>query len=593
MADALQSLLSATADNGSRLIAVVPGSGDVTRAAVDAGADLLIALNAGHFRNCGNGSLAAYMPFSNANETTETLLCEHILPHAGSVPVIAGLCGPLDEPRARTYLDRLQALNIPAVTNWPAMGMIDGNFRAALEEDGKGTASEIETLRQAHELGFATVAFVYGKEDARRFADSGVDALILSLGVTRPIDDIREKRDLLQQAIARVNGMLSEVQKSGRKLPCLAYGGSVTNAEDVEQLFRLSGVDGFAGGSVFERLPLRDVTGSVVRRFKSAAVNLAQRSEAGGLGQMIGASAPMRQLFTLIKRIAPYDVNVCIEGPSGTGKELVATHIHRMSSRAHQPFVTLNCGAIPETLLESELFGHEKGAFTGAERRRLGKFELAHRGTLFLDEISTLSPHGQVALLRALQQREITRVGSESTIPVDVRVLAASNQNLVELVEQGGFRADLYHRLNQISIPVPALKTRLDDLPLLIDDIVRKLQIQLNRKFAGVSPRFMAKLQRNAWTGNVRELQHVILHAALCEDGPLLEGTHFVPVRDSILAEGVPGAGDRAGKDASWRQAVKRALRDANGNKSRAAATLGVTRKTLYAWIRELETADR
>ena len=587
-----QALFSRALESDARLIAVVPGSGDVTRAAVDAGADVLIALNAGFFRNSGNGSLAAYLPFCDANATTETLLREHILPHAGSIPVVAGLCGPADAPPARAYLERLKALRIPAVTNWPAIGMIDGNYRMALEEDGKGIGGEIETLRVAREQGFATVAFAYSNEDARRFAESGVDALILSLGFTRPIDDIREKRDMLQQAIARVNGMLSEVQKSGRKLPCLAYGGSVTNAEDVEQLFRLSGVDGFAGGSVFERLPLRDVTGSVVRRFKSVAANLAQRSDAGGLGQMIGASAPMRQLFTLIKRIAPYDVNVCIEGPSGTGKELVATHIHRMSSRAHQPFVTLNCGAIPETLLESELFGHEKGAFTGAERRRLGKFELAHRGTLFLDEISTLSQHGQVALLRALQQREITRVGSETTVAVDVRVLAASNQSLVELVEQGSFRADLYHRLNQISIPVPALKSRLDDLPLLIDDIVRKLQIQLNRTFAGVSPRFMAKLQRNAWTGNVRELQHVILHAALCEDGPMLEGTHFVPVREAIFGEPAPAA-ERNGKDAAWRQAVKRALRDANGNKSRAAATLGVTRKTLYAWIRELESADR
>ncbi len=578
----------ASLDAGTKLIAVVPGSGDVARAAVLAGADVLIALNAGFFRNSGNGSLAAYMPFGNSNAMTEALLREHVLPHAGNVPVIAGLCGPVDAPQTRDYIDHLKALGVTAVTNWPAMGMIDGNYRAALEAEGKGVGGEIETLAKARELGFATVAFVYSREEIGAFADAGVDAFILAMGVTRSIDDVREKRDQLQQAIARVNGMVEEVQKAGRKLPSLAYGGPVTSAEDVEQLFRLSNVDGFAGGTVFERLPQRDVTSAVVRRFKSVAANLGQRSEETGLGQMIGASAPMRQLFTLIKRIAPYDVNVCIEGESGTGKELVATHIHRMSGRAHQAFVTLNCGAIPETLLESELFGHEKGAFTGAERRRLGKFELAHRGTLFLDEISTLSPHGQVALLRAIQQREITRVGSETTIPVDVRVLAASNQSLPELVEQGRFRADLYHRLNQISVPVPPLRTRLDDLPLLIDDSVRKLQIQLNRKFAGVSPRFLAKLQKHAWTGNVRELQHVILHAALCEDGPLLEGTHFSPLKESVLVEVAP-VSERTGKDAAWRQAVRRALRDAKGNKSRAAVALGVTRKTLYAWMRDLE----
>jgi two-component system response regulator HydG len=384
--------------------------------------------------------------------------------------------------------------------------------------------------------------------------------------------------------------MLEEVQKSGRKIPCLAYGGPVTSAEDVEQLFRLSSVDGFAGGSVFERFPLRDVTGSVVRRFKSVAAERGERSLESGLGQMIGSSAPMRELFTLIKRIAPFDVNVCIEGESGTGKELVATHLHRISTRAHQAFVTLNCGAIPDTLLESELFGHEKGAFTGAERRRIGKFELAHRGTLFLDEIANLSPHGQVALLRAIQQREITRVGAEATIPVDVRVFAASNQGLLALVEQGRFRADLYHRLNQITVPIPPLRERLDDLPLLIEDILRKLRIQLNRKLAGVSPRFMTKLQKHAWTGNVRELQHVVLHAALREDGPLLEGTHFQAASNVILDRAFAANADRGGRDDAWRAAVRKALRDARGNKSRAAVALGVTRRTLYAWLRDLET---
>jgi DNA-binding NtrC family response regulator/predicted TIM-barrel enzyme len=581
MAD-IKGVLQRCIDRQARVVGVVTGSGEVARAAVSAEADLLIALNAGLYRQSGHSSLAAYQPYGNANEQTEAILHQHILPHAGGVPVVAGICSLAEGAETTEYLKRLKRLNVSGVTNWPSVGLIDGAYREALEDAGLGSRNEVALLQRAREMGFVTFAYAYNNVDVRVFLQGGADALILTMGVTRSIDDIREKRDRLQRAIVYLNGMLAEVKTWGRRLPCLAYGGPITSPDDAEQLFRMSNIDGFAGGSVFERLPMRDITGSVVRSFKSAAAERHEQADSG-LGQMIGSSAPMRELFALIRRIAPYDVNVCIEGESGTGKELVATHIHRMSSRAHQPFVTLNCGAIPETLLESELFGHEKGAFTGAERRRLGKFELANRGTLFLDEIATLSPHGQVSLLRALQQREITRVGAENTIPVDVRVLAASNQRLNELVEQGGFRADLYHRLNQITLQVPPLRERLDDLPLLLADILRKLQIQLNRKLSGVAPRFMTKLQAHAWTGNIRELQHAILHAALREDGPLLEGAHFAPNTEARAVESAKGAhGD------SWKQAVRRALRDARGNKSRAAAALGVTRRTLYAWLREI-----
>ena len=244
---------------------------------------------------------------------------------------------------------------------------------------------------------------------------------------------------------------------------------------------------------------------------------------------MLGRSPRMQELFGLIRRVAPFDVNVCIEGESGSGKELVAVHLHKLNRRANQPFVTLNCGAIPDTLLESELFGHEKGAFTGADRRRLGKFELAQGGTLFLDEIADLSPHGQVALLRAIQQREITRVGGDRPIPIDVRIVAASNQSLLRLSDQGRFRPDLYHRLNNVTLHVPPLRDRLGDLPVLIEDILARQQVQLGRRISGVSPRFLAKLNRHAWPGNVRELQHVLAQAALLEENLVLEGLHFQP----------------------------------------------------------------
>jgi len=262
--------------------------------------------------------------------------------------------------------------------------------------------------------------------------------------------------------------------------------------------------------------------------------------------------------------------------------------LHRHSARSRGPLITLNCGAIPDSLLESELFGHEKGAFTGAHRQRLGKFELAHRGTLFLDEIGDLSPHGQVALLRAIQQREITRVGGDVTIPVDVRIITASHQSLPQLIREKRFREDLFYRLNHISIRMPALRERMDDLHLLSDAILARLKVQLNRKAIGLSRRFVEKLALHTWPGNVRELEHVLRQAALLEESLVLSGRHFTP--QPLSAEAVPGSrpsptdrktSDRLGETA--RDAIANAL----GNKSRAAAQLGISRKTLYAWLRE------
>ncbi len=338
-------------------------------------------------------------------------------------------------------------------------------------------------------------------------------------------------------------------------------------------------MQGFAGGSVFERIPVQDAIGATIRRFKSVAASRFARTENVSLGEMIGSGTAMRQVFDLIRRAAPHDVNICIEGESGTGKELVATQLHRLSPRADRPFVTLNCGAMPESLLESELFGHEKGAFTGAERRRPGKFELAHRGTLFLDEIGDLSPRGQVALLRVLQQREVIRVGGETPFPVDVRVFCASNRPLAALVEAGEFRADLYYRLNALTVELPPLRRRREDLPLLVKAILASLTVRLSRPGLSLSPTFEDKLRRHAWPGNVRELQHVVTQAVLREDGPTLFGTFFDP-QQTCRAEA-------ASSPPSLRSQAEQALRDAQGNKSRAAATLGVTRKTLYRWLRQ------
>lgn len=594
------------------LLAVVAGSGQVALSAVGAGADFLMALNAGVYRNLGQGSLPAFLPFGNANAQTLRLLREHILPVAGGLPVIAGVqAGDAAHPLPELF-GKLHALGVMGVTNWPAVGFLDGTLRAAWERGGRGLAGEIGMLRAAQAAGFAVFGFVFTPEEARAFADAGVETLILHLGLTRQPEDVHATRDMLQLNQGALRAMLEAARSGGRKPRCLAFGGAVTEPEDLEELLRYCPLDGFAGGSVFERLPVGGILDSTVRRFKSvlrqpiAAQEGARggaRGSAPGMGPILGASAAMAKLFQIIRKVAPFDVSIYIEGESGVGKELVAIQLHQHNRRAPHPFVTVNCGAIPDSLLESELFGHEKGAFTGADRRRLGKFELAQHGTLFLDEIADLSPHGQVALLRALQQREIMRVGGERPIPVDVRIVAASNQSLARLVEQGRFRADLYHRLNNVTLAVPPLRDRLDDLPLLIEDAMARLQVQLGRRISGVTQRFLARLRRHYWPGNVRELQHVITQAALLEDGMLLEGKDFIPQAAPaaprphasgsaalIAAAPVPAAvhpvapGQGADRE-DRRHAARHALTAHGGNKSRAAAALGVTRKTLYAWL--------
>jgi two-component system response regulator HydG len=578
--NAIQRILSVQGRRTSPLIGIVAGSGLVAAGAVDAGADLLFAMNAGLYRNQGGGSFAAFLPFGNANDQTEALLRDHILPRRGPLPVVAGIMAsdptcPLDE-----RLGRLKSLGVDGVINWPTVGFVDGGYRAALEADGCGTAAELAMLSRAREMGLAAFGFIVsGDRTTARFAAAGTDALILGLGLTHEVEDIRQRRDQLQKSPALLNGMLAEIRRSGRDPapPTLAFGGPITTPEDLEQVLAHAEIDGFAGGSVFERLPLQNTLTSLVRRYKGLLVHSGDVAHPGGFGAMVGACAPMRELQRRVERVAPYDVNVYIEGESGTGKELVAAQLHRLGVRRHRAFVTLNCGAIPDGLLESELFGHEKGAFTGADRRRPGKFDLAHGGILFLDEVSDLSPHGQVALLRAIQQREITPVGGDQPRPVDVRVLSASNRPLAELVDQGRFRADLYYRLNGVTIELPPLRRRLDDLPLLVEHILGRLRIQFNRNVRGVSAEFSRKLHEHAWPGNVRELEHVLTQAVMFEDGLVLSGAHFLP--SAQRAAGDPGEARRL--------AVQRALLQAGGNKSRAAEILGVTRRTLYAWLRD------
>ncbi len=316
---------------------------------------------------------------------------------------------------------------------------------------------------------------------------------------------------------------------------------------------------------------------------RTQSENLALREDidrASMFEEIVGSSESLRAVLVQVAKVAPTDSTVLILGETGTGKELIARAIHKRSRRATKAFIRVNCAAIPQSLIASELFGHEKGAFTGALQRRLGRFEAADGGTILLDEIGDLPAEAQVALLRVLQEREIERVGSSHPIAVDVRVIVATNQDLEAAVARGAFRADLFYRLNVFPIAVPALRQRADDLPVLVEYLVERFAKRAGKKIRRIEKRTMTLLQAYDWPGNVRELQNVIERGVV-----LCEGETF-SIDDSWLkAKGAPAGGEQE------RATIEAALAATQGRVAGtkgAAAKLGMPRQTLDSKIRAL-----
>ncbi len=274
-----------------------------------------------------------------------------------------------------------------------------------------------------------------------------------------------------------------------------------------------------------------------------------QLREHGTFGALVGSSPEMRKIYHVIEQAAPTSASVLISGESGTGKELVAQTIHRLSPRTANPYVPINCAAIPDTLLESELFGHEKGAFTGATERRQGCFELADHGTLFLDEIAEMTPPTQVKLLRVLQERSFRRLGGSKEQSVDIRVIAATNADPPTAVRDSKLREDLYYRLNVFEIKLPPLRDRKDDLPLLIQGFINEFNSRNQRSVVSVEPRAMALLQAYSWPGNVRELRNIIERATIVAEGRFIEVADLPPLAGGERgAQGAPGRASRRGR---------------------------------------------
>jgi transcriptional regulator with PAS, ATPase and Fis domain len=319
------------------------------------------------------------------------------------------------------------------------------------------------------------------------------------------------------------------------------------------------------------------------RRLKSENVRLRESIDRMASGaQIVGTSPPMRKVLELVRTVADTDATVMIRGESGTGKELVAQAIHANSRRRYFPIVAVNCGALPETLLESELFGHEKGAFTGAQYRRKGKLEMANGGTLFLDEVGTISLRTQVDLLRVLETKELTRLGGSKPVQVDFRVVCATNQNLEVLRDKGQMREDFYFRINVFTMSLPPLRDRREDVPLLAQHYLERFALQMNRPFTGFDPDATDLLLRSAWPGNVRELANAVERALVVGRPPTVRAGDL-PVALSET-RGAPTGNSIAEVE---RCHVERILAKTGGNVTRAAEILGIDRVTLYSKIKK------
>jgi DNA-binding NtrC family response regulator len=331
------------------------------------------------------------------------------------------------------------------------------------------------------------------------------------------------------------------------------------------------------------------------RRLRAEAGQLRQRlAERRGLKNIIGSSAPMQRVFDTVMQVAPSRASVLITGESGTGKELVAEALHEHSPRAKGPFVKLHCAALAESILESELFGHEKGSFTGAAGKRDGRFQQADGGTLFLDEIGEISPAIQVKLLRFLQERQFERVGGNQTIKVDVRIIAATNRDLPRMVKEGGFREDLFYRLNVVSIEMPSLRERPSDIALLATYFLRKYAAENEKTIVGFAEDALTAMARYRWPGNVRELENAVERAVIVARGDVIRAADLAPqvaASERATTAGPPIPGSTMAE--LERYAILKTLEHTGGSTSRAAELLGISTRKIQYRLREYQDGTR
>lgn len=443
------------------------------------------------------------------------------------------------------------------------------NFNVLVVDDEKNIRTG---LGKALELdGYRTLTAEDGQEAVDIMKDEDIDLVIADLKMPRLTGE----------------ELLRRVVDSYPTVPVIILTGHGT-IETAVQAMRDGAFDFLTKPVNLDRLSLLAKRALSTRELVLQHRALQQELESQRLSSaIIGKSAGMQQIMQVVSQVAPSRASVLVTGESGVGKELVADAIHKMSDRADKPLIKVHCAALSESLLESELFGHEKGAFTGAIGRKRGRFELAHTGTIFLDEIGEISPSVQIKILRVLQEKQFERVGGESTLDVDVRIISATNRDLRKEIAEGTFREDLFYRLNVVNIEVPPLRDRKEDIPLLAAAFVREFGKENSRNIEGIDPKARAALHAYSWPGNIRELRNSIESAVVLSKGSVLTLEDFPPTINS-------GAENRqiripvgVSMEEAEREIIRSTLTVNDGNKTRTAEILGIGRKTLHRKIAE------
>lgn len=587
--------LSDSIKRNKPVIGVAVGCGLSAKQADEGGADLILALSAGRFRNSGVASLGCMMPFANSNDLVMDFGQKEILQRVCNKPVIFGVCGTDLTYDQDDLLNRIIGAGFHGIINFPTVGMIDGIFREALEEIGLGYDCEIELMKKAVKRGLFTIAFVFNKEQAEKMANENVDVICTQLGWTIGGEKGVKQRKSLNEYIKYADEIIKTAKVINPNILNMVYGGPINDPEQANEFYKRTGAIGYIGGSSFERIPteisIKETTEKFKNFYKLKKENIRLKQELikkKGFDEIVGQSKRMQEIYDIVNKVADKNVNVLVQGESGTGKELIVRSIHYNSRRYKGAFVKINCAAFPKGILESELFGHEKGAFTGADKRRLGKFELADKGTLFLDEVGEMDLDVQAKLLRIIQQKEFERVGGNETIKIDVRIICATNVNLREAVNKGKFREDLYYRLNVISITAPPLRKHKEDIPLLINYFLKKIDDKFGYHNTKLTPNVLDLLMEYDWPGNVRELEHVLERASILSEGDYIKVDVLpdylkkltdkldIPCEKNFIKQSIKTF------DHVEKQLIIEALNQTEWNRTKTAKSLGITRRTLY-----------
>lgn len=583
------------------LIGAAIGTGMIAKAAERGGADFLLALNAGRVRVMGAPSITCMLPIHDANEMVRAFATAEILDKV-AIPVVFGASA--FDPRTDLVglVERVAEDGFAGMANFPTAIHLDPLLQAGLARLGLGFEREVEMLRLAKKAGLVAVGYVRSAEQAELMVDAGVDVICLNFGWNSGGRESLPSTVSLDEAAADATMIFERVRRRRAGVLCVVEGGPIDTPENAATVCQAGQADAYIGGSTIDRLPLEAAVSGATSEYKSVNV-LSRRLEAiqdAVLGQgrrygLIGRSPPLREVVQLIDRFAATDMTILVQGPNGVGKELVAQALHAGSRRAARDMVAVNCAALPRDLLESELFGYEKGAFTGAVKTRIGRFEEADGSTLFLDEIGDLEPQLQAKLLRVLEAGMVDRLGSNQPRRINVRIICATNRDLTAMVAQGTFREDLYYRLNKMEIRVPSLAERIEDIPLLVEHFLQSVVPAVNENVQSVDGPALRALMAHAWPGNIRELRNVLERAAILCDGNRIgiaqlprfadAGRPAEPKDRPAFGSAEPATSREQGVQ-SEREWILDALRRHRFRRGAAAQELGLARKTLYNKMR-------